>query len=178
MKAKCGNASIRCFILCALAVVSGCSTPDLDPFGGGGGIESIPKWKYRGDLHAVMDDATRFRLSVGSPGRVFGPPLVDTIDPSLLADMKKHIAFKKNNPMATCACPGGYTFEWFRGDELLAQVTLHVGRSEMHMRWERWEGDAWLTPDSERWLACYMVFKIEGFIEKLNGVSRIPFQTR
>jgi hypothetical protein len=161
------------------AAVTGCSTPDVDPFGGGGNLESIPKWRYQGDLHGAMSAATRLRLSIGSPGRTFEPPLVDTTDPTVLADMEKHIVFNKTNPMATCACLGSYTFEWLRGNELLAQVTLHVGSTEMHMRWgNRWEGDAWLTSDSELWLSRYMMYEIMVFTEGLNGANQRALRTR
>lgn len=171
------NQFLSLLILCH-AIVTGCSTPDIDPFGGND-IESIPKWRYQGDLHAVMSEATRFRLSFGSPGRTFDPPLVDTTDKTILSDLKTHIVFNETNPMASCACSGDYTFEWFRGNELLAQVTLHVGGNEMHMRWgNRWAGDTWLTSDSERWLCRYMMLEIMAFMEKLNEANPSALRTR
>jgi hypothetical protein len=154
-------------IFLGLAAITGCKTPDLDdPFGNTHTLSSCSKWRYNGDLHAVMGEATQFRLLIGFPGRTFKTPLVDTTDPTILADLKKHIVFNKTNPVAMCACLGDYTFEWFRDNTLLAQVTLHDGTV---MRWrDHWDGDAWLAPGSDLWLCRFVMFEMASFVEKLN----------
>jgi hypothetical protein len=116
-----------------------------------------------------MAKATRFRLSFGFPDCTFSPPIFETTDSATISDLKEHIVFKKTNPVAVCMCLGQYTFEWFRGDHLLAQASLH---GSDRMRWkDHWDGDVCLTSDSELWLCQFMLLKISGFPDKLKEAN-------
>jgi len=57
-----------------------------------------------------------------------------------------------------CLCCGSHTFEFYRGKELVASISLHHWRT---LRWHNgpWEGDAPLKPKSLRYLKNLLGFK-------------------
>ena len=169
------NKQITVSLILGLTIITGCTTPVIDPFGSTD-TAPVSEWRYSGDLHAVMAEATRFRLSIGFPDCTFRTPILETTNLATISDLKEHIVFKKTNPIAVCCCLGQYTFEWFRGEHLLAQVSLH---GSDRMRWNgHWDGDVSLTSDSELWLCRFMLLEISGFPEKLKEANQSAHGTR
>jgi hypothetical protein len=94
--------------------------------------------------------------------------LVDSRDRSVIRALVVAIEIDDARSGGGCMCCGEPTFEFYRGEKLLAMVGFHHGQA---LRWDggEWEGDGALTPESAericRWLAARGV---KGPLEELE----------
>jgi len=88
-----------------------------------------------------------------------------------VSDFVKHLKFSGFG--GGCKCCGEPTFEFYRGKELLAMVSLHHG---VRLRWrEGWPGDGYLTDRSRDWLVNWLADRgIDEPKEEAESARQMP----
>jgi hypothetical protein len=113
--------------------------------------------RYTPTLRAQIERADRIRVrSGGTCHRQLQEEqtLFEERDPGRVRQILSHISIDPTESGFHCMCCGNPSLEIYRGDELLATLGYHHGRS---LRWvEGWKGDAWLTRASAAYLNAWL----------------------
>ena len=117
--------------------------------------EQAASWEA--DLHRALGSTTRMRVRTGGTCHRHidaEETLFETIDPTLIGKVVTEIRLDDQGSGFHCLCCGGPTFEFYKGDALVAMIGFHHGRS---LRWsEGWSADALLTPASAEFLLHFL----------------------
>ncbi|MHC4200124.1 MAG: leucine-rich repeat domain-containing protein, partial [Planctomycetota bacterium] len=81
--------------------------------------------------------------------------LVEVAEPAVIAEIIGHLRINEEESDFGCGCCGYPTFEFCKGDTLLASLSLHHGRS---VRWRkgRWPGDGMLLAEDASFLVKWL----------------------
>lgn len=118
-------------------------------------------WRSRspkaGDHRFLRAVSGADRLRVRSGGSCHREPAQETtfcelVGEEKVSDFVRRLQFIEVD--GECKCCGDPTFEFYRGQNLLAMVSFHHGT---HLRSrEGWSGDAYLTDSSRDWLVNWL----------------------
>lgn len=112
---------------------------------------------WEADLHRALGSATRMRVrSGGTCHRDIDDEetLFQTTDQTLIGKVVTGIRLDEQESGFHCLCCGRPTFEFYKGDVLVAMIGFHHGSS---LRWsEGWSADALLTEASAEFLLHFL----------------------
>jgi hypothetical protein len=128
-------------------------------------------FRWEGALRDELKGATRLRVrSGGTCHRNIAreKTLFEVKDARLVAQLVANIKLDEKQSRHHCMCCGDPSFEFYRGDDLVATLGFHHG---IGMRWPgAWPADAALTDDSADYL-CRLMDK-HGIREPLAELTR------
>ncbi len=107
------------------------------------------RFHWMGALRAVLSGLTRLRVRTGGtchrdPGEE--RTLFETRDLALINELLAQVAINESHNEFECMCCGDPSFEFYRGEKLVASLGFHHGES---IRWPGvWPGDGALTQKS------------------------------
>lgn len=109
-------------------------------------------------LHDALQGTTRLRVRSGGTccrNTDVEKTLLDVQDRETIAELIHGIQINSGASGFYCMCCGDPTLEFYRGDTLVASVSIHHGRS---LRWRNgdWNGDGLLTEESAEFLVDWL----------------------
>lgn len=108
---------------------------------------------YDDALAAAVVGADRIRVRTGGTchrSEAEEETILEERDPGQVREFLRQIRIDDRKSGFHCMCCGDFSFEVYRGEELLVTIGLHHGRS---LRWsEGWKGDGLMTEGSAAYL--------------------------
>ena len=118
------------------------------------------------DMISLFSETDRFQEAVAEADRMvirdggFGcctkperdPVLLELKDPKEIAELRGIFKFNDRCSNSKCMCCGHPGIDWWKGDELLARTAVQHLTA---LRWERFTGDAELTPEASDALTAW-----------------------
>jgi hypothetical protein len=112
-----------------------------------------PLWKYEGQLHKEIEKADRIVIRNTWYDAKKDQIICEITNPSKIKEIFDNLQFETDQFGEACGCLGYPEIDWYSGQNRMALISVVHG---MAIEWEKFNGNATLTPKSADWLVQWL----------------------